>query len=115
MLSQMVTSELTLTGDIELEKIRVGIHNRFELIISAVAGVAGGGVAVQVTEGCRERGELMADVWIGYTTVLETVMARMSQLCLQDRDRSARSNLCSMPVKTDSHPKIRSFSCSQPP
>ncbi|KAL3145195.1 Translin-associated factor X-interacting protein 1 [Trebouxia sp. C0010 RCD-2024] len=42
----------------------------------------------QVTEGCRERGELMADVWIGYTTVLETVMARMNQLCLQDRDRA---------------------------
>ena len=42
-----------------------------------------------MTEGCRERGELMADVWIGYTSVLETVMARMSQLCLQDRDRSA--------------------------
>ena len=31
----------------------------------------------------------MADVWIGYTTILETVMARMNQLCLQDRDRSA--------------------------
>ena len=36
---------------------------------------------------CSERGELMADVWIGYTTVLETVMARMHSLCLEDRDR----------------------------
>lgn len=31
----------------------------------------------------------MADVWIGYSTILETVMARMNQLCLHDRDRSA--------------------------
>ena len=31
----------------------------------------------------------MADVWIGYTTVLETVMARMHSLCLEDRDRYA--------------------------
>ena len=47
-------------------------------------------MAVQVTEDCRERGELMADVWIRYTTVLETVMGRINQLCLQDRDRSAK-------------------------
>ena len=43
--------------------------------------------ALQVTEECRQRGELMADVWIAYTTVLETVMTRMHQLCLEDRDR----------------------------
>ena len=40
-------------------------------------------------EECSERGELMADVWIGYTTVLETVMARMHSLCLEDRNRYA--------------------------
>lgn len=40
-----------------------------------------------MTEECKERGELMADVWIAYTTVLETVMTRMHQLCLEDRDR----------------------------
>lgn len=30
----------------------------------------------------------MADVWIAYTTILETVMGRMQQTCLEDRDRS---------------------------
>ncbi len=43
----------------------------------------------QVTEECKERGELMADVWIAHTTILETVMTRMHQLCLEDRDRWA--------------------------
>ncbi|DBA69949.1 TPA: Translin-associated factor X-interacting protein 1 [Trebouxia sp. C0005] len=42
----------------------------------------------QVTEECKERGELMADVWIAHTTILETVMTRMHQLCLEDRDRA---------------------------
>ena len=41
----------------------------------------------QVSEECKERGELMADVWIAHTTILETVMTRMHQLCLEDRDR----------------------------
>ena len=57
-----------------------------------------------MTEGCRERGELMADVWIGYTTVLETVMARMNQLCLQDRDRSVCITLCSIPLQAPTRP-----------
>ncbi|DBB03290.1 TPA: Translin-associated factor X-interacting protein 1 [Trebouxia sp. C0006] len=30
----------------------------------------------------------MADVWIAHTTILETVMTRMHQLCLEDRDRA---------------------------
>ena len=46
-----------------------------------------------MTEECKERGELMADVWIAYTTVLETVMTRMHQLCLEDRDRLATADV----------------------
>lgn len=53
-------------------------------------------MAVQVTKDCKERGELMADVWIGYTTALETVMGRINQLCLQDRDRSAKTSCCGL-------------------
>ncbi|KAL0021015.1 hypothetical protein WJX77_006994 [Trebouxia sp. C0004] len=42
----------------------------------------------QVSEECKDRGKLMADVWIAHTTILETVMTRMHQLCLEDRDRA---------------------------
>ena len=38
----------------------------------------------------------MADVWIAYTTILETVMARMQQTCLEDRDRYVLSHVMLM-------------------
>ena len=46
-----------------------------------------------MTDECRQRGQLMADVWIAYTTILETVMARMQQTCLEDRDRYVVSHV----------------------
>ena len=65
--------------------------NSMALLAPAEPPVASPDLAVQVSEDCKEWGELMADVWIGYTTVLETVMGRIHQLCLQDRDRSAKA------------------------
>jgi len=52
---------------------------------------------VQVTDEFQERGELMADVWIGYTTILETVMERMHHLCLTDRDRYGARQVSAKP------------------
>ncbi|KAI7835772.1 hypothetical protein COHA_010350 [Chlorella ohadii] len=57
----------------------------------AMYGTAYAELARQVTRHCEERGRLMADVWIGYSAMLDSVLSRVHAAYVAAKERAERA------------------------